>query len=97
MRCFWCDGDRFEGITDAGEQLPLTDPIWDSQEPKDWACSWCGHLVSEPNPRGGDPEETIESVKDERDDIRAQLEQCLADRLVAQADRVVDNSIESNT
>lgn len=80
MRCYWCDGDKFKGLDGNGEEREISEMADSDETPKDYICSWCGHLVSEPNPRGGDPEETIESVKEERDDVRAQLEQCLAER-----------------
>lgn len=80
MRCYWCDGDRFEAINEAGEQKPIAELVDAGETAKDYVCSWCGHLVSEPNPRGGNPEETLESVKEELSDVRAQLEQCLAER-----------------
>lgn len=80
MRCYWCDSDGFEAINGNGETKKISEMVDLGQTPKDYVCSWCGHLASEPNPRGGDPEETIESLKEERDDVRAQLEQCLAER-----------------
>lgn len=79
MRCYWCDNDAYNGVSDSGDILPLPDMEKASKKPKDYACTWCGHLVSEPNPRAGDPKETIESLKEERDDIRAQLEAATAE------------------
>lgn len=80
FRCYWCDGDQFKGVTDTGEVLDLTEFDSSPLILKDHTCTWCGHLVSEGNPRDGDPEETIESLKEDRDEVRAQLEQCLAER-----------------
>lgn len=80
MRCYWCDGDRFKALDANGEIREIEEMVDAGTTPKDYICDWCSHLVSEPNPRGGDPKETLESVKEERDDIRAQLEQCLGER-----------------
>lgn len=84
MRCYWCDSDRFKGVMPGGEVLSWEDYNKGLEtDPKalavDFECAWCGHLTSEPNPRAGNPEETLDSVKEERDDIRAQLEQCMAE------------------
>lgn len=97
FRCYWCDSDQFKGVNDLGEVLDLQ--TFDSKGliPKDYVCAWCGHLVSEGDPRNGDPEETVDTVKDERDELRAQLEQCMGEQAEARVDRVKDNSIESNT
>lgn len=76
FRCFWCDSDLFEGVNTNGETVPVQNLIDASETAKDYVCEWCGHLSTEPNPRGGDPEETVESLKEERDDIRLQLTQC---------------------
>lgn len=82
MRCYWCDCDRFQAVNSNGEYKEISEMVNIGETPKDYVCTWCGHLASEPNPRGGDPEETIESVKEELGDVRAQLEQCLAERTV---------------
>lgn len=79
MRCYWCDNDAFSPINSSGEVLTPQEADSDLKQAKDYACTHCGHLVSEPNPRGGNPEETLESVKEERDDYRAQLEQATAE------------------
>lgn len=81
MRCYWCDGDRFDGVMANGDVISLEQLELDKLEPKDYVCSHCGHLVSEENPRAGDPKETIESLKEERDEIRAELEACLGERV----------------
>lgn len=81
MRCYWCDNDSFMGVMESGELIDIKELIDKGLTPKDHACKWCGHLVSEPNPRAGDPEETLEAVKEERDEVRAQLEQCLGERV----------------
>lgn len=81
MRCYWCDSDRFDGVMENGDVISLEQLELDKLEPKDYVCAHCGHLVSEENPRLGDPKETIESLKEERDDVRAQLEQCLGERV----------------
>jgi hypothetical protein len=88
MRCYWCDGNEFNGVDDQGTIQELE--YFDSKgiKPKDHICTWCGHLVSEGNPRDGDPEETLESVKEDRDECRQQLEAALGERT---------ESIESTT
>lgn len=81
MRCYWCGGDRFDGVMANGDVISLEQLELDKLEPKDYVCAHCGHLVSEEDPRSGDPEETLESVKEERDEVRLQLEQCLGERV----------------
>lgn len=77
FRCWWCDCDAFEGIDDAGEVIELKNG---NEAFKDYSCVYCGHLVSEGNPRAGDPKETVESLKAERDELRKDLSQCEAER-----------------
>lgn len=97
MRCFWCDSDKFEAIIQGGSQVAVEALQEQDLTAVDYICLFCGHLVSEGNPRDGDPEETVDTVKDERDDLRTQLEACLGQQAEASLDRVEDNSIESNT
>lgn len=95
IRCFWCDSDTFNPVMEDGNVLEIWKKDGQAVLPgpeklpeadfaaKDAECVWCGHLASEPNPRAGNPEETLESVKDERDEVRAQLEQCMAEKAVS--------------
>lgn len=96
MRCYWCDGDKFLGLAESGELLELSEFDLRGLKLLDYVCSWCSHRVSEPNPRLGDPKETVESVKEERDELRVQLEACIGEAAEARIDRVTDNSIASN-
>lgn len=89
FRCYWCDGDRFEALVEGGVVLPLEEYFRGlesnpSELAKDYICLWCHHKASEPNPRAGDPEETVESLKEERDELRAQLEACQGQAVEAQ-------------
>lgn len=76
MRCYWCDNDKFDSILEGGEIIEYGTEIAEDAKVVDYRCDWCSHLVSEGNPRAGDPEETVETLKEERDDLRVQLEAC---------------------
>lgn len=89
MRCFHCDSDAFKAVMENGEILEA-DKVQDVSKIVDYQCVWCGHLVSEGNPRDGDPEETVESLKEERDEIRAQLEACMGEDAEAVAELRAD-------
>lgn len=77
FRCYWCDNDGFDGVNEAGEIIVQRER---DRSFKDYSCTFCGHLVSEGNPRAGDPKETIESLKAERDELRKDLNACEAER-----------------
>lgn len=75
FRCYWCDADHFQGVQTDGSYMQLDLFQAKGDKPVDYICSWCGHLLSQGNPRAGDPEETVESLKLERDQIRKELTQ----------------------
>lgn len=89
FRCYWCDYDRFDVLMDGGVVIPLEEYFKGLESnpkavAKDYVCKWCSHLASEPNPRSGDPEETVDSLKEERDELRQQLEACYGQAVEAQ-------------
>ena len=75
MRCYWCDNDLFNGVTVTGT-VEAIDP---EVEYIDFTCTWCSHLLAEGNPRGGNPEETLESVKEELQQTRKELHEAEAE------------------
>lgn len=76
MRCFWCDNDGWQFVGDDGVIYESPEKLPEDKKIVDYVCTHCAHQVSEGNPRAGDPEETVESLKEERDELRSKLTAC---------------------